>query len=430
MIDMAVQYLEASPEIATLAPDAVRTKLRDAFALLPINRVLLGWHLPTPLVQVCREEAMRANARLYRWQPLLTGDGELMPRPEWQTKGLYDQPVPGFQGMAEFTFICPNRPAVQEAVLTHLYELIRHGEYEGVFLDRMRWPSPAADPGRWLACFCSDCQRAAQAVGLDLVATQRSIQQLLTTPMHLNSFVHLLLDSRSERVYDPALAPLQAFLDFRRQSITRFVQATADLIHGEGLAVGLDCFSPALTGMVGQDLGALDACAEWTKVMTYCHTLGPAGLPFELLALADWLIEQYQMPEAQALTWLAQATGLPLPSSRAVLQQNGLPASALPLEMARARRAGVTSLLAGVELVEIPGVATLTATQIEADHRALRQSPIDGLALSWDLWHMTTERLALIRSLWQSPPPESRQYPRDNSALGRGDRRNAPDYQS
>jgi hypothetical protein len=29
--------------------------------------------------------------------------------------------------------------------------------------------------------------------------------------------------------------------------------------------------------MVGQDLGTLAACADWTKVMTYGHALGPAG---------------------------------------------------------------------------------------------------------------------------------------------------------
>ena len=83
---------------------------------------------------------------------MLTGDGVFMPRPEWQAVGLRGERVPGFRGMPEFTFVCPNRPAVREAVLARLHDAIRGGDYQGVFLDRIRYPSPAADPTRWLAC--------------------------------------------------------------------------------------------------------------------------------------------------------------------------------------------------------------------------------------------------------------------------------------
>ena len=55
------------------------------------------------------------------------------------------------------------------------------------------------------------------------------------------------------------------------------------------LEVGLDCFSPALTRLVGQDLAALAPLADWTKLMVYGHARGPATLPYEIGALADWL---------------------------------------------------------------------------------------------------------------------------------------------
>ena len=185
------------------------------------------------------------------------------------------------------------------------------------------------------------------------------------------------------------------------QSITSFVQRAADLIHSAGLAVGLDVFSPALARMVGQDLGSLDVYVDWTKPMTYAHTLGPAGLPYELLDLSTWLVRQHGVSEAQALAWLAAASGLPLPGTHDELRRRGLPPAALSIEMARARAAGVKTLLAGVELVEIPGVAELDMGQIEADQRALRASEIDGLVLSWDLWHMPLERLEVVASVWR-----------------------------
>lgn len=406
MSPFMVQYLEDSPEIASITAQQVRAKLQAAGEWLPLSAVLLGWHLPDALVHACRAETTRTNTPLYRWHPLLTSDGEFMPRWEWQTIGLQGERVPGFQDMPEFTFVCPNRPLVREAMLEHLHNIVRRdiiqrNLYDGFFLDRIRFPSPAVEPDRWLACFCPDCQHAARDVELDLAAVQHSLQQWLQTPQRLAAFVQILLGAEPAQVDDAAALLFKTFLDFRKRSITNFVQAAADLIHAENLAVGLDCFSPALTHMVGQDLAALDPCAEWTKVMTYAHTLGPAGLPFELLGLADWLVDKKQVREPEALAWLSTATGFALPSSRASLRQNGLPPAALVTEMQNARTLGVKQLWAGVELVEIAAVSHLTHMQIEADHRALRQTDVDALVLSWDLWHMPLDRLSLVNSIWK-----------------------------
>lgn len=396
----AIQYLEPSPEYAHLDPAAVRAKLRAAFDLLPMRYLLIGWDLPLRLVEACADEAQRANVHFYRWHPLLTDDGSLQPEPGWQTIGLQGEPVPGFQDMAEFTFVCPNRPAVRAAILDHLQQLCRQGGYQGFFLDRIRFPSPAADPTRWLACLCPDCQAAAGAEGLDLPALAGRITRLLTNPARRETMLNALFvqDAVAER--HPDLAALNPFLAFRCRSITRFVHAAADLLHANGMAVGLDTFSPALTRLVGQDLAALAPCADWVKPMSYCHTLGPAGLPFELLSLADWLVSRQGVDETAAMRLLQTASGLPLPSSRAALRKNGLVSAALVTEMERARQAGIQTLLAGVELVEIPGVAALTTNQIEQDQVALRSSGVDGVVLSWDLWHMSLARLQQVAALW------------------------------
>jgi hypothetical protein len=400
MKTLAVQYLEDGPGVAAIAPGEARARLREALERLPISYVLLGWNLPPVLIDACRAETARTGAQLFRWHPLLTGDGTFVPRPEWQTVGLDGERVKGFRGMPEFTFVCPNQPAVREAVLRHLRDALERGDYAGVFLDRIRYPSPAADPSRLLACFCDDCQRAAWAEGLDLEATRQRIRALLAAPERIGSFVRALIDPSSAGTPDPDLAALHVFLDFRARSVTRLVQAVADAIHAAGLAVGLDCFSPALVPLVGQDLGALNACCEWIKIMAYGHALGPASLPFELLGLADWLVDERSVRETQALEWLSQATRLPLPSTRAALAERGLPPEALAAEAQRGRVAGVRPLLAGIELVEIEGVAQLDRQQIAADLRAFHNGGADGLVLSWDLWHIPLERLDLVRTTW------------------------------
>jgi hypothetical protein len=399
MDKFAVQYLEDGPSAAALAPEDVRTQLRAALERVPISYVLLGWAVPPVLVDACRDEANRAGAQLFRWHPLLTGDGTFVPRPEWQTVGLDGNPVAGFRGMPEFTFVCPNRPAVREAVLGHLHAILQRGDYQGIFLDRIRYPSPAPAPVRLLACFCDDCRRAARAEGLDLEEIRQRVRALPAVPERAGAFVRTLLDPQAPAVPDADLAALRAFLDFRTRSVTGFVRTAADLIRAAGLGVGLDCFSPALTHMVGQALGDLDGCCEWIKIMSYGHALGPAGLPFELLDLADWLVAQRLGSEPEALSWLSRATCLPMPPSRVALREGGLAPEALAAEVGRARASGVRTLLAGIELVEIEGVTNLNTAQIKADLRAFRDAGADGLALSWDLWHISRERLELVRGV-------------------------------
>ena len=400
MMTLAVQYLEGGTNAAATDPSEAHTRLRAAFEILPISLVLLGWDLPDALVAACAEETDRANAQLFRWHPLLTGNGTFAPRPEWQCIGLNGEPVSGFQGKPEFTFVCPNRPQAREAALDHLRDILRRGHWQGVFLDRIRYPSPATDPASALACFCDDCHRAARKVGLDLEAARRSIGKLAATPARAALFVLTLLDPLAPPLPDPDLAALRAFLDFRAWSVTRLVKAATDMARASRLAVGLDCFSPALTWMVGQDLSALNAHCQWIKIMPYAHTFGPAGVPFELLSLADWLIERQSIGELDALEVLSQAARLRLPSSRAALRERGLPPDALATEVKRGRASGVSTLFAGIELVELEGVTRLDRTQITDDLCALHEAGADGLVLSWDLAHIPLERLELVRAVW------------------------------
>jgi hypothetical protein len=123
-------------------------------------------------------------------------------------------------------------------------------------------------------------------------------------------------------------------------------------------------------------------------------------LPFELLALADWLAGQRLAGEPDVMAWLSLAAHLPLPPTRAGLRGRGLVPEALAAETRRARAAGAGRLFAGIELVEIEGVAQLDERQIVADLCAFRQTGADGLVLSWDLWHMPLERLDLVRAVW------------------------------
>jgi len=395
MHTLAVQYLQSGPHLAAITPQAARAKLQETFERLPITHVLLGWGLPDTLTDACKAACERAGVPLYRWQPVLTGDGQFQPAEAWRTVGLTGERSAGFHDVAEFAFLCSNHPQAQDAVLAHMRAILHDGRYDGVFLDRIRYNSPALHPAREFGCFCTHCQRAAAREGLALEAVRAAVLRLLQTPSGVASFVAALF-GQHEAHASPEVALLRAFLDFRERSVTRVVQRIAAMASEQDKAVGLDCFSPTLTRMVGQNLAALGQHSAWIKIMSYAHTLGPAGIPFELLGLADWLCGEQGWTEARALELLARAADLPLPNSRRALREQGLSPAALRTEVQHAKQAGVSVVLAGIELVEVAGVTHLHPQQIAADLAALRSAEVNGLVLSWDLWDIPLAHLERV----------------------------------
>ena len=377
MKTIAVQYLEYAPPDAT--PAQIREQLRQAFNLLPINIVILGWDLPPQLEDTVAEETAYHHAMLYRWHPLLASDAGFALPVEWQPVNLRGEPIPGFKGLPEFTFLCPNRGDVQDWIAERIEVAAQRGIYQGLFFDRMRFPSPAENPERHLSCFCKHCQRIASDSCVDLEAVRRQISLILTESNQAKSFIRSLFAPSDD-------ALLESFFNFRHNSITHIIQYAAKLTRSYGMGVGLDCFSPTLTRMVGQDLPTLNQSCDWIKIMSYPRVFGPAGLPFELRALAEWLRTRHNVHETEAVQIGNEASDLSL-------TKDGLGSESISREIQIGRKSGVTNLYAGIALVELTGIHTSTPQQIQSDLAACQHA--GGMVLSWDLWHIKEQILIL-----------------------------------
>jgi hypothetical protein len=381
----AIQYLERSYPDAT--PATVRRRLRQACEYLPISLVLLGWELPRNLEEAVAEETSRQHAQLFRWQPILTGDSHAKVPPEWAVQGPGGDPILGYGDFPEFSFICPNRSGVTDFLSERVESIAATGLFQGLFLDRIRFPSPALDPRRDLACFCPSCFNFAADLGLELDSIRRDIASF-----HPKAFVRSLLGKPDENDFR-----LESFLDFRSASITRTVRNVVEQAHSLNLSIGLDCFSPVLARMVGQNLSALDGTADWVKIMTYPRVFSPAGISFELSGLSKWLINT-GLSENEAMHLLADACKLPIPANEAELEHLGLGSETISREIQHGYELGITYLLAGIAMVQLPNIHQSSLEQIQADLDASRSA--DGLVISWDLWLIPLEYMEQIRSLW------------------------------
>jgi hypothetical protein len=135
--------------------------------------------------------------------------------------------------------------------------------------------------------------------------------------------------------------------------------------------------------------------------MIYGHAFGPATLPFELSGLLTWLRKNQEIDELMALANLWGISSLPITMDLRSIKHLELSPESIAVEYESGKRmAGNSTLLAGIELVEVSGVSELNSFQIEADLRALKAVNADGLSISWDLWHIPLDRLDIVRSVW------------------------------
>ena len=193
-----------------------------------------------------------------------------------------------------FRFVCPNNPAVRQKTVGRLRQLLARYDFAGVFLDKIRLPSPANGVDETLSCFCSHCRDAAERVDLDLDAVVKALADRAIDPGGS------LVETRGD---EPSLwlvgllagSPvLSRFFRFRADSVARLVGELAEEAQRMGRKVSLDLFSPCLAGLVGQDYARLKRHCDWAKPMTYRLAQGPAGLRLEIPALIEGVASRFR----------------------------------------------------------------------------------------------------------------------------------------
>jgi hypothetical protein len=286
-----------------------------------------------------------------------------------------------------FRFACPNNPAVREKTLRRLRELMSRYAFSGVFLDKIRFPSPANGIDEALSCFCDHCRRVAGAAGLDLDAVLRILAERAVERPSLADGTRIEAHLWPETIAS-ANPILSRFLKFRSDSVARLVAELAEAMRSLGRKVSLDLFSPCLASFVGQEHCRLSRHCDWAKPMTYRIAQGPAGLRLEIPALVEGVARLFNLDEQQAVDWCAhhiQAFDWDLVERT---RREAVPLRFIQAEIDAAVRAmHPVPVYFGLELISQPGVIDVTPADVRAMVGAGRAANAAGLVVSWDLMH-------------------------------------------
>ena len=274
-----------------------------------------------------------------------------------------------------FEFRCPSSNRNRSALLELFQESFAQLPLDGVFLDRIRYPSFLSGIAGIGGCFCPDCVKRYQEAGIDVDQLRSKLSNLA---MHRN----LQLKSYEKGCWQLKNPVLDAFFNVKGQVIQEALAGYVTYFHSQNLKVGFDLFAPALGYFCGQNVQKLRQLADFIKPMMYRYTDAPAGLPFELGRL-----EQAAGLSA-AEQFKRQAGG-----SRAHEEE------LVKRELFWLREEPGCPVWPGVEANYIEPIALITPQQIRDNIQLLESLGYTQMVASWNLARIPEENMkALLES--------------------------------
>ena len=262
--------------------DCLLRKLDRLMELHPAKAVVCGLFAPEEVYHRIRERAGKEGAAVYLWLPAfseLDDTATFDPLIDWQGEDYLEG-----RKIREFHFRCPGSVHNREIFFAEALGHLKAEKFDGVFLDRIRFPSFQFGLPGVLGCFCPHCVKRYEAMGLDperLRAACGRLQKRISAkeinPLGLKAF-----DGHQWQLEDP---DLQALMEARCTILEESLGWLCTAFRERGYRIGLDLFSPALSWFAGQDFQQLMKLADFVKPMMYLHTTAPAGLPYELDAV-------------------------------------------------------------------------------------------------------------------------------------------------
>ena len=369
---------------------------------VPLDILILGWNEKRELFDHLTNPGSRKSDQVFLWYPFLSDYPEMVQN--HLVKNLNGETSTGWRGYEgtgineSFQQACPNNPMAISTSLKHLERLLNEYNFDGVFIDKIRYPSPANGFDEIFSCFCDHCKVKADQYDLDLWEVKyilRNVQALKALkPEHSISNDKTWLDGLLAN--QPVL---QQFINFRMSSINRVLTEINNLLKKTNKKLALDVFSPSLAPLVGQDYGFMSTIAEWVKPMIYQFGHGPSSLRSEIPALI-YGIRDYLGFDISEISKYVSSTinGLKNVSIDEIANIAPLSIIHSETELAVKKLAG-TQVYLGLETVYIPHKMEIQPEDIEEILKIGSNLNVNGFVLSWDLLHTPVINVIPLKAL-------------------------------
>jgi hypothetical protein len=302
------------------------------------------------------------------------------------------------EGEEDFLFLCPNDEEHIRRIFDQYQNKIKESDFDGVFLDRIRFPSPSNGFETLFSCFCKSCLgKFYNNYGEDLKDYRNQTKTVFKKFKTIDINYLQTCQSFSDIIIRDSL---KKFYDFRKQNIYQVLKMFADKAKQMGKLVGVDLFAPSLAPLVSQDYQLLTKTCDWIKPMIYCHTSSPAGLPLELYCFIRAILDiNPVLDEGQLIREISRIIGVDLPTQINELLKNGVSENIIYSEMQKIKELNLrknVDIYVGLEAVQIPGLCNITERILKKYLKYVIETDFKGIILSWDLLKIPDENLQLV----------------------------------
>jgi hypothetical protein len=389
-----------------LAPSRVAARVGAMAHEVPLDILAVGWTERPDLFRMLTAQGTRLSKEVFLWYPILSDYPGFDPSHLVVTRGAgRSTGWKGYEGTGireSFKQSCPNNPQAAAATLGSLEKLLAEYEFDGVFVDKIRFPSMANGLQETFSCFCPFCREKAARRGLDLDEVKAALGGAETRAAGMGAgtaAADLPPGARWLEEFTAEQPVVRQFLRFRADSINEFLATTERRVRNMGRKVSLDVFSPLLAPLVGQDFPFMARHADWVKPMIYRFGNGPSSLRTEIPATIRELGGHLRRDERSAMSWAcSRVEGLE--GSTLGQIEHAAPLGLIQAESrAAVRLFAETPVYLGVESVSIPGGMQVSPAHVEEILDIGVRAGVGGFVLSWDLLHTPIENVMPLKSL-------------------------------
>ncbi len=386
--------------------DNLKRKLAKAKESLDLDALMVWPDLNRKNLDLVREICRDFKIKTYLWYPILADILAFKIEQEQAVEifnGLYGYGKNSCwdklgEGEEDFIFLCPNDEENIREIFDQYQNKIKESGFDGVFLDRIRFPSPSNGFGALFSCFCKSCRnKFYDKYSEDLENYRSQIKAVFKKFKTIDVNYLQACQSFSDIIIRDSL---KKFYDFRKQNIYQVVKTFADRAKQMGKLVGVDLFAPSLAPLVSQDYQLLAKTCDWIKPMIYCHASVPAGLPLELYCFIRAILDiNPALDEGRLIREISRIIGVDLPTQISDLLKIGISENIICSEMQKIKEFNLPKKVdtyVGLEAVQIPGLCNITEKILKKYLRSVIEADVKGIILSWDLLKIPDENLKVV----------------------------------
>lgn len=252
----------------------IKNKFERIIKKIKVKDIIFGWNTNEDLNNQLVSYFHSQGIQVLLWLPVLSETEQLREMKMITTaSGTQGERVNVIENES-FSFACPGTKQNVNHVISIYEQYFINIPFDGVFIDKIRYPSFANGYEEGFGCFCENCQEAFEGIDLD----------------ELKALIHhhdpMLLDGQYDEwgIYHFKNLTVDTFYQKRANIITDYLSALQAYFSSRQLIVGADIYAPFLAYHVGQNTKKISEIVDFIKPMMYRYTEAPAGMRYEYQA--------------------------------------------------------------------------------------------------------------------------------------------------